>query len=103
MVGRLKRAWGNLAHVIGMLEAEEPCLGIVRQLHAVEEAVTNAKRAFIGDHIDHCLAPEDAGDISELKTITRYLGIRQPARTGDSMAFLNPPHSPLRRRIGGPA
>lgn len=73
VISRLKRAQGHLAHVIGMLEAEEPCVDIVQQLHAVEKAVTNAKRALIHDHIDHCLAPEDAGDTAEFKAITKYL------------------------------
>ena len=74
LVARLKRADGHLRAVIEMIEAGKPCLEIAQQLHAVEKAVVNAKRALIHDHIDHCLdtghSPEDR---AELKTIARYL------------------------------
>ncbi|WP_456307296.1 metal-sensing transcriptional repressor [Paeniroseomonas aquatica] len=43
-----------------MIEAGRPCLELAQQLHAVEKAVANAKRALIHDHIDHCL--EHAAD-----------------------------------------
>lgn len=74
LIARLKRAEGHLRAVIGMIEAGKPCLEIAQQLHAVEKAVVNAKRALIHDHMDHCLdiehAPEDR---AALKTIARYL------------------------------
>ena len=35
VVKRLKRAEGHLRHVIGMIEGEETCLDIARQLAAV--------------------------------------------------------------------
>ncbi len=73
---RLKRAHGHLAHVIAMIEDGRPCADIAQQLHAVEKAVTNAKRALIHDHIDHCLEPDETGAVGEtaaFKTITKYL------------------------------
>lgn len=79
IVKRLKRAEGHLRSVIGMIEEERPCLDIAQQLHAVEAAVTNAKKALVHDHIDHCLehAHENGRDaiaaIHELKEITRYI------------------------------
>ncbi|MCA7014371.1 metal-sensing transcriptional repressor [Dickeya dadantii] len=80
IIKRLKRAAGHLKSTIQMLEDEKPCLDIAQQLHAVEKAITNAKRALIYDHLDHCL--EDALDadhpgsdrtLSEFKEITKYL------------------------------
>ena len=73
---RLKRANGHLAKVIEMIEQGRPCLEIAQQLHAVEKAVTNAKRVLIHDHIDHCLEPDADGtppDTTAFKEITRYL------------------------------
>jgi uncharacterized protein len=56
------------------------CVDIAQQLHAVEKAISQAKRTLIQDHIDHCL--EDAVgkegrdqrlSMDEFKTITKYL------------------------------
>jgi DNA-binding FrmR family transcriptional regulator len=77
---RLKRAEGHLKSVIAMIEGHRPCVDIAQQLHAVEKAISQAKRTLIQDHIDHCL--EDAVgkegraqrvSMDEFKTITKYL------------------------------
>lgn len=79
IVNRLKRAAGHLTSVIQMIEDEKPCLAIAQQIHAVESAITNAKKVLIHDHLDHCLehALEDqkagAKAVKEFKEITKYL------------------------------
>lgn len=78
IVARLRRAEGHLRSVIAMMEAERPCLDVAQQLHAVERAITGAKRNFIQDHIDHCLGSESEPTdprtaIHELKTLAKYL------------------------------
>ncbi|MFD1326293.1 metal-sensing transcriptional repressor [Mycoplana ramosa] len=80
IVKRLKRAEGHLKSVIAMIEGGRPCLDIAQQLHAVEKAITNAKRTLIQDHLDHCiedsvggLGREQRQSIDEFKTITKYL------------------------------
>ena len=73
LVKRLKRAEGHLRHVIGMIEKEDACLDIARQLSAVESAVTAAKRALIHDHIDHCLDHDAASGMSEMKALAKLL------------------------------
>lgn len=77
---RLKRANGHLAHVIEMIEAHQTCNNIAQQLHAVERAIVNAKRALIQDHIDHCLEDSLSGNeaereqvLTDFKAITKYL------------------------------
>ncbi|NDD25047.1 MAG: nickel resistance protein [Betaproteobacteria bacterium] len=77
---RLKRAQGHLKSIIEMLETERGCLEIAQQLQAVEKAITNAKKALIHDHIDHCLehtvhdgAHSSDETIREFKEITKYL------------------------------
>ena len=77
---RLKRAEGHLRSILQMMEEQRPCLDLAQQLHAVERAISQAKKVLIQDHIDHCL--EDAlGElneerrrtIDEFKKITKYL------------------------------
>jgi DNA-binding FrmR family transcriptional regulator len=80
IIARLKRAQGHLLSVIGMIEDGRPCLDLALQLHAVEKAITAAKRELIQDHIDHCL--EDAigqggrkakEALAEVTALTKYL------------------------------
>lgn len=80
VIKRLRRAAGHLQGVVEMIEAGRPCLDVAQQLHAVEAAVANAKRALIHDHLDHCLdhavgaVPRaERGPIDEFKAITKYL------------------------------
>lgn len=80
IIKRLKRADGHLKSVIAMIDAGKPCVDIAQQLHAVEKAISNAKRNLIQDHLDHCLEDtvgalprEKRQSIDEFKTITKYL------------------------------
>ena len=75
IIKRLKRAEGHLRSVIAMIEAGRPCVDLAQQLHAVESAVTNAKRELIHDHIEHCLQGREGsrGELEELKQLAKYL------------------------------
>jgi hypothetical protein NreA len=80
IIKRLKRANGHLQNVISMMEEERPCLDIAQQLHAVERAISAAKKLVIHDHLDHCLeevANTGTGtmrsSVAEFKDITKYL------------------------------
>jgi DNA-binding FrmR family transcriptional regulator len=80
IVKRLKRAEGHLRSIVGMIEAGRPCLDLAQQLHAVEKAVSQAKRTLIQDHLDNCLEEavgaiprERRRPIDEFKEITKYL------------------------------
>lgn len=80
IIKRLKRAQGHLKSIITMLDEGRGCLEIAQQLQAVESAVSNAKKALVHDHIDHCLdhavrqGTKNADEtISEFKAITKYL------------------------------
>ena len=80
IVKRLKRAAGHLRRVIEMFDEGRPCVDLAQQLHAVEKAISEAKRTLIYDHIDHCLdaatnggaAPTKAA-LAEFKSISRYV------------------------------
>ena len=76
IVKRLKRASGHLDKVIAMIEEGTPCLDVAQQLHAVANAVANARSAYVQDHIEHCIdgSPDDLKQVvGELKEISRYL------------------------------
>lgn len=80
IVKRLKRADGHLKGIIEMIDAGRPCLDIAQQLHAVEKAISQAKKTLIQDHLDHCLEEavgtlprEQRRPIDEFKEITKYL------------------------------
>jgi len=80
IVKRLKRADGHLRMIISMIEEGRPCVELAQQLQAVENAIDNAKKALIHDHIDHCLersvrAPVGKGRsaLREVKAIAKYL------------------------------
>lgn len=80
VVNRLKRIHGHVAKIISMIEAETPCVDVAQQMHAVEHAMTNAKRTFVEDHIAHCFNEETLEnpkrrkqEVEEFKSITKYL------------------------------
>jgi DNA-binding FrmR family transcriptional regulator len=78
IVNRLKRAEGHLRAILEMFGEGRGCLELAQQLHAVESAVSNAKRELIHDHIENCLdepASTRGGRsaLKELKAITKYL------------------------------
>lgn len=81
IIQRLKRAHGHLAHVVKMLEEQQGCLEIAQQLQAVENAIINAKRTLVHDHIDHCFdidlfekdRQQSRALLDEFKAITKYL------------------------------
>ena len=80
IIKRLKRAEGHLRAFISMIETGRPCLDLAQQLHAVENAIANAKRELIHDHIDHCLSDAVAKDgktaraaLAEFKALSKYL------------------------------
>jgi DNA-binding FrmR family transcriptional regulator len=81
IVKRLKRAEGHLRRVISMFDEGRSCIDLAQQLHAVEKAVGEAKRALIHDHVDHCLdtatngrtAKSTEAVLAEFKAISRYL------------------------------
>ncbi len=80
IIMRLRRAEGHLRSIIAMIEAGRPCVDLAQQLHAVENAIANAKRELIHDHIDHCLEGAATDEpaaakaaLKEFKALTKYL------------------------------
>lgn len=78
---RLRRVEGHVRSIVAMIEEGRPCLDLAMQLHAVERAISEAKRTLIQDHIDHCLdyaleapsAQQQRRAVAEFKKLSRYL------------------------------
>lgn len=80
VITRLKKANGHLSSTIEMLVEGRTCLDVAQQLQAVENAIHQAKKILIQDHLDHCLEDllgsvdkDQQNSIEEFKEITRYL------------------------------
>ena len=77
IIKRLRRAEGHLRSIIGMIEEERSCVDLAQQLHAVEAAISNAKKELIQDHIEHCLDAATGRSaknaLQEFKALTKYL------------------------------
>jgi uncharacterized protein len=75
IVNRLRRTEGHLKAVIAMVEEGRPCVDLAQQLHAIERAISSAKKTLIHDHIDHCLehSAEKRATIEEFKALAKYL------------------------------
>jgi hypothetical protein NreA len=76
VIKRLRRTEGHLRAVIAMIEAQRPCTDLAQQLHAVERAISSAKRELIHDHIEHCLESDAGGNrvaLREIKQLAKYL------------------------------
>ena len=77
VITRLKKANGHLNSTI---VDGRTCLDVAQQLQAVENAIHQAKKVLIQDHLDHCLEDllgsvdkEQKDSLDEFKEITRYL------------------------------
>ncbi|GAA2404798.1 metal-sensitive transcriptional regulator [Streptomyces glaucosporus] len=61
VVNRLRRAQGQIAGIIRMIEEGRDCEEVVTQLAAVSRALDRAGFAVIATGLQHCLADEGAG------------------------------------------
>jgi len=69
-VKRLRRAEGQLAGVIRMLEAGRDCRDVVTQLAAVSHAVDRAGFKIVASGLKRCLAdPDGEVDTAELEKL----------------------------------
>ncbi|NUR09829.1 MAG: metal-sensitive transcriptional regulator [Nocardioidaceae bacterium] len=73
---RLKRAQGQLAAVIRMLEEGRECEEVVTQLAAVSKALDRAGFSLIAGGLKQCLAEEgDAADVDADKLQRLFLSL----------------------------
>ena len=69
-VNRLRRAEGQLAGVIRMLEAGRDCKDVVTQLAAVSRALDKAGFSIVASGLKQCLAQDGAElDLAEMEKL----------------------------------
>jgi DNA-binding FrmR family transcriptional regulator len=61
-VTRLRRAHGQLAGVIAMIEAGEDCTKVLTQLAAVSKALDRAGFKIVASGLRHCQAAQERGE-----------------------------------------
>ncbi|MER7132740.1 metal-sensitive transcriptional regulator [Streptosporangium saharense] len=66
-VTRLRRAHGQLAGVISMIEAGEDCVKVLTQLAAVSKALDRAGFKIVASGLKHCQDAEARGERAPMK------------------------------------
>ncbi|MBG6226446.1 DNA-binding FrmR family transcriptional regulator [Arthrobacter sp. CAN_A2] len=70
VINRMKRAQGQLAAVVRMLEEGKDCKDVVTQLSAVSKALDRAGFAIIASGLEQCITQKDASlDKKELEKL----------------------------------
>ncbi|MCM2578421.1 metal-sensitive transcriptional regulator [Streptomyces meridianus] len=62
VVNRLRRAQGQIAGIIKMIEEGRDCEEVITQLSAASRALDRAGFAIIATGLQHCLAAGEAGN-----------------------------------------
>jgi DNA-binding FrmR family transcriptional regulator len=61
VINRLRRAQGQIAGIIGMIEKSRSCDDVLTQLAAVSRALDRAGFAIIATGLQHCMPDGDEG------------------------------------------
>ncbi|WP_265522407.1 metal-sensitive transcriptional regulator [Oerskovia flava] len=72
---RLKRAQGQLAAVVRMVDEGDDCADVVMQLSAVSKALDRAGFAIIASGLRQCLADEESGEADVEKLQKLFLSL----------------------------
>lgn len=71
VINRIKRAQGQLAGVLRMLEEGRQCEDVVTQLAAVSRALDRAGFAIVATGLRHCLTNGDGMDSVDVKKMEK--------------------------------
>ncbi|WP_262851646.1 metal-sensitive transcriptional regulator [Mumia quercus] len=69
VLNRLRRAQGQLAGVVRMLEEERDCEDVVTQLAAVSKALDRAGFALIASGLKECVVAGEDADADKLERV----------------------------------
>lgn len=75
VLNRLRRAHGQLAGVIGMIEAGRDCQEVVTQLAAVSRALDRAGFKIVVSGLRQCLAAGDGAEMSQEQMEKLFLSL----------------------------
>jgi CsoR family transcriptional regulator, copper-sensing transcriptional repressor len=62
VLNRLKSAEGHLRGVERMVEEEQYCIDVIRQIQAVQAALNKISSTILNDHLNSCLITAVRGD-----------------------------------------
>lgn len=71
VINRMKRAQGQLAGVLRMLEEGSDCEDVVTQLAAVSRALDRAGFAIVATGLQHCIIQGDGPDSVDVKKMEK--------------------------------
>ncbi len=71
VINRIKRAQGQLAGVLRMLEEGRECEDVVTQLAAVSKALDRAGFAIVATGLQHCLTSSEGVDSVDVKKMEK--------------------------------
>jgi DNA-binding FrmR family transcriptional regulator len=71
VINRIKRAQGQLAGVLRLLEEGQDCEKVVTQLAAVSKALDKAGFAIVATGLQQCLTSEDGVDDVDVKKMEK--------------------------------
>jgi DNA-binding FrmR family transcriptional regulator len=71
VINRIKRAQGQLAGVLRLLEEGRDCEDVVTQLAAVSKALDRAGFAIVASGLEQCLAAGDGTDSLDVKKMEK--------------------------------
>ena len=75
VTNRLKRAQGQLAGVLRMIEEQRDCADVVVQLAAVSRALDKAGFALIAAGLEQCLAAGEDGHVDRARLQRVFLAL----------------------------
>ncbi|MFU8887210.1 MAG: metal-sensitive transcriptional regulator [Trueperaceae bacterium] len=86
LTDRLASAHGHLGAIRRMAAEGEPCPQVVYQLRAVRNALAQAERLLVRQHLRHCLAAAglDAASLQEIADLWDYTPTARGARATPS-------------------
>ena len=71
VINRIKRAQGQLAGVLRLLEEGQDCEKVVTQLAAVSKALDKAGFAIVASGLQQCLISDDGADNVDVKKMEK--------------------------------
>lgn len=71
VINRIKRAQGQLAGVLRLLEEGEDCEKVVTQLAAVSKALDKAGFAIVATGLEQCLSSDQSTDSVDVRTMEK--------------------------------
>jgi len=71
VVNRIKRAQGQLAGVLRLIEEGRDCEDVVTQLAAVSKALDRAGFAIVASGLQQCLTADDPGGSADVKKMEK--------------------------------